>query len=74
VLAVCHPPAAQRALAATPEAGLLAPCNVVVYENEDGQAVVLAVDPLRTAAADDPALRPVAEALRIKLARVLESL
>ena len=51
------------------------PCNVVVYEGDDGRAVVLAVDPLRSmAAADSPGLVDLAGAVRAKLERALAQL
>jgi uncharacterized protein (DUF302 family) len=49
------------------------PCNVVVYE-DGNQTVVIAVDPMQTIAAESAALRPIAEEVRGKLARVLERL
>ena len=49
------------------------PCNVIVYEEGDATMVV-AVDPLETIAAGSDALRPIADEVRGKLARVLERL
>jgi len=49
------------------------PCNVIVYEEGDS-TVVVAVDPMETIAAESAALRPIAEEVRGKLARVLEHL
>ena len=51
------------------------PCNVVVYEGDDGRAVVMAVDPMQTIAADDEApaqLRELAAEVQQRLARALE--
>ncbi len=54
---------------------MLLPCNVVVYEQDGGRTVVSAVDPMQTIAAQgDPALRSVAEQVRAKLSRVIDSL
>lgn len=75
ILGACNPPFAHRALQAELEIGLLLPCNVIVYEGDDGQAVVSAVDPMQTIAAQaSPALKEVAEAVRQKLSRVLDAL
>jgi uncharacterized protein (DUF302 family) len=72
ILGACNPPLAHRALSAVTEVGTLLPCNVVVWEGDDGHAVVAAVDPVQTIAAALPALAPIAEEVRAKLARVLE--
>jgi uncharacterized protein (DUF302 family) len=50
------------------------PCNVVVYEGDDGNAVVLAIDPTQAIAAANPAVRPVADIVKERLARVLSQL
>jgi uncharacterized protein (DUF302 family) len=72
ILGACNPPLAHRALSLVPEVGVLLPCNVVVYEGDDGKAVVLAVDPMQTIAAQSPQLAPVAAEVQAKLARVLD--
>lgn len=45
ILGACNPPLAHEGLAEEPELGALLPCNVIVYETEDGDVVVSAVDP-----------------------------
>jgi uncharacterized protein (DUF302 family) len=75
ILGACNPPLAHKALSASLEVGLMLPCNVVVYEGDDGKAVVSAIDPTRTIAAQElPAVKEVAEAVRDKLGRVLDQL
>jgi uncharacterized protein (DUF302 family) len=73
ILGACNPSLAHQALSADLSAGIMMPCNVTVYEDGD-RTVVIAVDPLETFAAADPALRPVAEQVREKLARALDRL
>ena len=74
ILGACNPPLAHRALLADLEVGLMLPCNVVVYEDDQRHAVVSAVDPMQTMAADHAALLPIAEEVRGKLTRVLDRL
>lgn len=75
ILGACNPPLAHRALTANLEVGLLLPCNVTVYE-EDGGAVVTAVDPVAMLGAlkDDQVVCDVAESAKEKLQRVIQSL
>jgi len=74
ILGACNPPLAHRALQAELDVGLMLPCNVVVYEDDAGKAVVTAVDPTQTMAAQHAGLLPIAEEVRGKLSRVLERL
>lgn len=75
ILGACNPPLAHRALTAEVEVGVMLPCNVVVYEGDGGTAVVVAVDPMRTMAAEGSAeIQAVASEVRSKLERVLASL
>ena len=75
ILGACNPPLAHEALQAELEIGLMLPCNVVVYEGDDGKAVVLAIDPTKTLATmDNPKLEKLAEAVKEKLIRSMEKL
>lgn len=75
ILGACNPPFAHEALQADLEIGLMLPCNVVVYEDDDGHAVVLAIDPTQTmAGTGNPKLVELAEAVKEKLSRVLAKL
>jgi uncharacterized protein (DUF302 family) len=75
ILGACNPPLAHEALMTELEIGLMLPCNVVVYERDDGRAEVLAIDPTRTvAAAGDPRLAEIAASVKDKLTRALDRL
>ncbi len=75
ILGACNPPFARDALQESLEVGLLLPCNVVVYENDEGRAEVLAVDPNATMArTGNPRLTALAQQVKTKLERVLERL
>jgi uncharacterized protein (DUF302 family) len=72
ILGACNPPLAHRAFQAELEIGVMLPCNVIVYEGDDGKAVVTAIDPMQTVAAAHPELAEVAAEVRQRLSRVLE--
>jgi uncharacterized protein (DUF302 family) len=75
ILGACNPPFAHQALQLNPEAGLMMPCNVAVYESATGEIVVSAVDPSATSAAlGDARLAPLAAAIREKLASAISKL
>ena len=76
ILGACAPPFAHRALQTDLQVGLMMPCNVVVYEGDDGKAVVLAVDPMQTMASQGgpPEIAELATQVRAKLERALERL
>jgi uncharacterized protein (DUF302 family) len=75
ILGACHPESAHRALQAEDKIGLMLPCNVVVQEHGPGDVDVSAIDPVASmAAVDNPALREVAEGVRVKLKNVIEKL
>ncbi len=75
ILGACNPALAHEALTADLDLGLLLPCNVIVYEADDGGAVVAAVDPVQTIAGrGHPEIAAVAHRVREKLARALRRL
>lgn len=76
ILGACNPPLAYKALSAERDIGLLLPCNVVVYaDDEPGRTVVAAMDPEEALQlAGNETIRPVASEVKARLRRVLESL
>lgn len=74
ILGACNPPLAHQALTTEPSIGLLLPCNVVVRTAGDGRTVVSAVDPeTMVTSTGNPALKPVAEQARQRLAAALDA-
>lgn len=75
ILGACNPPFAHRALNAELEIGLLLPCNVIVYETEDGGSVVSAMNPMAAlGVVDNPAMQEIAEQVTEKVQRAVNSL
>ena len=73
ILGACNPPLAYKALQKEEELGLLLPCNVVVYEQENN-TVVSVFDPMvMTKIIDNENLKPVAEDVKSRMERVLEA-
>ena len=73
ILGACNPPLAYKALSVEPELGLLLPCNVVVFENEQGNTIVSAIDAkamLNVVQRDD--ILPIADEVNKKLQMVIE--
>ncbi|WP_435095437.1 DUF302 domain-containing protein [Halorubrum sp. N11] len=72
ILGACNPPLAFDGLTEEIELGALLPCNVIVYENDDGDIVVSAVDPDQLIdIADNDALDSIATEVTERFDRVL---
>ena len=75
ILGVCNPPLAHQALTMDLTAGLMMPCNLSMYEADDGKTVLMAIDPTQLPVAQGGSpLKPLAEEVRDRLARVLEKM
>lgn len=75
ILGACNPNLAYQALQNELEIGLLLPCNVIVYETEEGQSTVSIVDPLSMlGVVESPTLDPIANEARTRLQRVITTL
>ena len=73
ILAARNPPLAHGALTAEPLIGLLLPCNVVVFEEDDGTITVSAVKPSEMfKVVDNEALSATAVEVEAKLVRAIE--
>lgn len=75
ILGACNPPLAHRALSTDPAVGLLLPCNVIVYENDDRTTTVSAMNPMAIVdITGHEALREVAEQATAKLQAAVAAL
>ena len=75
ILGACNPPNAYKSLQAEEQIGLMLPCNVIVYVNDNGETIVAAVDPIASMqTVDNPDLGEVAQTIQNKLKSVIDSL
>ncbi len=75
VLAACNPPNAYKALQAEEQLGLLLPCNVIVYINDNSETIVAAIDPVANmGTVSNNTVREVAEIIQSKLKNVITNL
>lgn len=76
IFGACNPSFAHMALQNDLRVGVLLPCNVVLYEKDDGKAVVGAIDPMQTLGAGfgHAGLDDVARDVGERLERVLAGL
>ena len=72
ILGACNPGLAHEGLNEEIELGALLPCNVIVYETDDGEVMVSAVDPQQLVGiADNEALDSIANEVHDRFERVL---
>ena len=76
ILGACNPPLAYTALQAEPEVGLLLPCNVIVYDADEGGTVVSAIDPasMLGVVGESAAMAEVARDARARLERAISAI
>ncbi|WP_158059281.1 DUF302 domain-containing protein [Halorussus halophilus] len=72
ILGACNPELAHEGLSEEIELGALLPCNVIVYETDDGDVQVSAVEPNQlVGVADNGALDAIADEVHDRFERVL---
>lgn len=75
ILGACNPPYAHKALQSEEEIGLMLPCNVIVYVNDNNETVVSAIDPIASmTAVQNEKLMPIATEIQAKLKKVIDAL
>ncbi len=75
IFGACNPTLAHRALTNTLFAGVMIPCNVILWEADDGSTTIAAVNPLQAPAAQaEPAIAELARDVVGRLERVFAKL
>jgi uncharacterized protein (DUF302 family) len=75
ILGACNPPFAYKALQSEEQIGLMLPCNVIVYVNDNNETIVAVIDPVASMqAVKNDTLGEVAETIQGKLKKVINSL
>ncbi len=75
ILGACNPPLAHQALTAEPEIGVLLPCNVIIYETDEGKTVVSAIDAKTMfSIVDRKDILPIAEEVSRRLNNVMNNI
>ncbi len=74
IFGACNPAFALKAVETDPRAGLLLPCNVVLFELDDGSAELGIIDPVQQLSAPDGSLGDIAREIGERLARVAQKL
>jgi uncharacterized protein (DUF302 family) len=75
ILGACNPKFAHATLQAERDIGLMLPCNVIVYEEDDGSVVVAAMDPAAAmGVVGNPSVVPIAKEVTAKLERVIAAM
>ena len=73
IFGACNPKLAHQALTSNLLAGIMIPCNVILWERDDGTTTIAAVDPVQTPAAKaDPAINELAKDVVARLERVFK--
>lgn len=75
ILGACNPALAHKALTAELMIGLLLPCNVIVFEEDDGTVTVSAVNPAEMfKVVDRPDVAELADEVDAKLRQAMDKL
>ena len=75
ILEACNPAFAFEGMGEEPELGLLLPCNVIIFETEDKEINVAAIDPEKALGmSDNKKVNEIAREIKSRLERVIESI
>lgn len=74
IFGACSPETAYKALTIEADIGLMLPCNVIVYENDEGGSTIAAIDPvISLSMVENPAVGLVAKEVKEKIERAIGS-
>lgn len=75
ILGACNPQFAHKAIDMEPDIGTLLPCNVLVYEKDDGTVVVSAMNPeAALKLVGNPNIEDIAKQVRTRIEKALKDL
>lgn len=74
ILGACNPPFAYKALQAEKDIGLLLPCNVIVYEQDEKTFVSAILPSVAMSMIDNPKLAEIAAEVEMKLKKVIDQI
>jgi uncharacterized protein (DUF302 family) len=75
ILGACNPQFANKALSMEEKIGILLPCNVIVFEAEDGHVHVSIMDPaVAMSVVENPKLESLASVVKEKLELALSNI
>ena len=74
ILGACNPPLAHKAIGVEPDIGLLLPCNVVVYEKDEGTRIAVVNAGAMLSMVGNDQLSGVAAEVQERLDRVLAAI
>lgn len=74
ILGACNPPFAHKAILAEEDVGLLLPCNIIVYEKDNGTALAIIKPKVAMQMVDNELLRSLADDVEVKLEKVFNSI
>jgi uncharacterized protein (DUF302 family) len=74
ILGACNPPFAYQALQTEKDIGLLLPCNVIIYEEDNKTYVAAIVPTVAMNMVENPDLESIAKEVESKLKKVIDSI
>lgn len=75
ILEACNPAFAYEGIGEEPELGLLLPCNVIVFENDNQEITAAAIDPEKALGmSENEKVNEIAQEIKSRLKRVIKSI